>query len=150
MKTGIPELDEMIGLRNTGGETEEIDSGSVMLIRGEPGSGKTTLGLQILSNNAKDLAGAQTVSHPPQPADRAKFLFISLEQEPTHVLRRVHESYLFFQDTPVQEILHFDRHRGKTPGKKATVSGRRSSNPSVTFCSAYGRESPPRPKAKGC
>jgi hypothetical protein len=109
MKTGIPELDEMIGLRNTGGETEEIDSGSVMLIRGEPGSGKTTLGLQILSNNAKDLAGAQTVSHPPQPADRAKFLFISLEQEPTHVLRRVHESYLFFQDTPVQEILHFDR-----------------------------------------
>jgi archaellum biogenesis ATPase FlaH len=98
MKSGIPELDEMIGLQTTGEESKEIAPKTVILIRGEPGSGKTTLGLQMLSHHA-EAVHAENV------------LFISLEQDPSQVLKRVKESYRFFQNINIQDMLHFNRRR---------------------------------------
>ena len=46
MKTEIKELDALLG-------NESIQPGSIIVIKGGPGSGKTTLGLQILNNNLK-------------------------------------------------------------------------------------------------
>ena len=48
--TEIEVLDKLLGFK---GEKSNIKPkpGSIILIRGEPGSGKTTLGLQILSQN---------------------------------------------------------------------------------------------------
>lgn len=74
--TGIDELNHMIGsISRTGtSEIEDLPStcqgiyqGSIVLIRGEPGSGKTTLAMQILnsflgSNNSKDKRVGRIVS----------------------------------------------------------------------------------------
>jgi len=98
MRTGISELDEMIGLKSMGEGMEEIPPKNVVLIRGEPGSGKTTLGLQILSHNAR------------RPTAK-NILYISLEQNPELVLSRVQESFQLFQDIDVKKINVYNRDR---------------------------------------
>jgi KaiC/GvpD/RAD55 family RecA-like ATPase len=49
--TGIEELDKMLGV-NKGKKGEKIYN-KIVLIKGGPGSGKTTLGLQIINNHLK-------------------------------------------------------------------------------------------------
>lgn len=73
MSTGVKELDRVLG----GG----IVSGSVVLLGGEPGIGKSTLALQVLANMA--LAGADTVlvtgeESPAQVASRAERLAVDV------------------------------------------------------------------------
>jgi ABC-type glycerol-3-phosphate transport system substrate-binding protein len=51
-KTGIKELDTMLGIeKNSNGKKE--NNNRIALIKGGPGSGKTTLGLQVLHNHLK-------------------------------------------------------------------------------------------------
>jgi len=108
MRTGISELDEMIGLPNPGEGSEEISRGKVILIRGEPGSGKTTLGLQILSNFIQNInLGLESQGKAASP--ESQVMFISLEQDPQQVLAKVQDAFLFFHNITTDEILKFDR-----------------------------------------
>ena len=82
--TGIDELDRLLG----GG----FAPGTVVLLRGGPGSGKTTLGLQLIDRH---------LTRAIQSADRDKSevgaaVFLSLEVEPTRALTHVNESFGFF------------------------------------------------------
>jgi len=72
MKTGINALDKMLGAG--------IPTGSLVLLRGGPGSGKTTLALQIVANHLRAQEGNLAV-------------FISLEKDPTEVLEHVKLAY---------------------------------------------------------
>jgi RecA/RadA recombinase len=82
ISTGIKELDTLMGeapLLSGGGSG--IRRGSVVLIRGEPGSGKTTLGLQVLSNYLR--------------AEGNKAILFSLEESAAQVLRRMDANFNF-------------------------------------------------------
>ncbi len=65
--TGSDALDKMIHDGEASGKTTDNDirngirKGNVILIRGEPGSGKTTLALQILSNFQKENDGSKAL-----------------------------------------------------------------------------------------
>jgi KaiC/GvpD/RAD55 family RecA-like ATPase len=50
-KTNIQVLDKMLGIDKK--VEAEINNDRILLIKGGPGSGKTTLGLQILNNHLK-------------------------------------------------------------------------------------------------
>jgi len=77
--TGINVLDKMLGLSNEkkGGKTYN----KIVLIKGGPGSGKTTMGLQIINNHLKT----------------EKFIagYVSLEIEPDVSCGYVAENFLF-------------------------------------------------------
>jgi KaiC/GvpD/RAD55 family RecA-like ATPase len=74
IETNIKALDEMLG----GGMVE----GSIVLLRGAPGSGKTTLALQILEKHLKNYPGESGV-------------FISLEKAPRLVVAHMGKAYSF-------------------------------------------------------
>ena len=74
MKTGIITLDRLLGLDGN----REIEPGIIML-RGGPGSGKTTLALQIMANYLKDPANKGT--------------FVSIELEPHRILTHVNREF---------------------------------------------------------
>jgi hypothetical protein len=93
MPTGIAALDKLIS-----GDPEPqvpkqlgIPVGSSVLIRGEPGAGKTTLAMQILDAYLK----ANT-----RATDRA--VFISVEEAPMAVLERMKKQFNFFADSESQ------------------------------------------------
>ncbi len=49
-KTNIPAVDKLLGYNESLGAGTGIRPGDIIVLRGGPGSGKTTLGLQIMSN----------------------------------------------------------------------------------------------------
>ena len=72
MKTDIVTLDRLLGLEP---HDREIEPGSIILLRGGPGSGKTTLALQIMAEYLKKSG--------------AKGAFVSIELEPHRILTHV-------------------------------------------------------------
>jgi len=83
MNTGIPELDKLLG-HNPDKDVEHrgsIPIGSAVLIRGQAGSGKTTLGLQLLNQHLANT--------------NAYAAFVSLEVPPDIVVDRMHASFHF-------------------------------------------------------
>lgn len=74
VKTGVFELDVLLG----GG----IKPGSIVLVRGDPGSGKTTLAIQLL---AKHL----------QRSNHTWAVFLSLEDDPGKALERAQNAFNF-------------------------------------------------------
>jgi energy-coupling factor transporter ATP-binding protein EcfA2 len=81
-KTGFPALDKMLGFERPAWQRASIvvntnetsPKGQIVLLRGAPGTGKTTLGLQMLLN------------HLVSNASNCPGLFISLEADPKRVL----------------------------------------------------------------
>jgi len=71
LPTGILELDRLLDMGD-----EKFDDGTVILIRGGPGAGKTTLAIQILDNQLAN-------SSPEEPQFA---LFLSLENPSQRVL----------------------------------------------------------------
>ena len=69
--SGIPELDTLLGKDYE--KTEEKNYNKLILIKGGPGSGKTTLGLQILNNHLKRNKSSN---------NRYNAAYVSLELEP--------------------------------------------------------------------
>ncbi len=90
--THIEVLDKLLGLKK--GKVL-IEPGSIVLIRGEPGAGKTTLGLQILSANLEEI---RKVEQAP------KVVFFSLERDAKGVLKAVKEKYDFFASESLASI----------------------------------------------
>lgn len=87
IKTGLAELDRVLG----GG----IVPGSAILLGGDPGIGKSTIGLQVLAELARGGAAA---------------LYVSGEESPEQVKLRAHrlecnESVLILPETCVEEVL---------------------------------------------
>ena len=83
MNTGIEQLDRLLG----GG----FDPGSVILLRGGPGSGKTTLALQLLDRHL-----AQGNANSSGDSELGAGVFLSLEVEPDRALLHVNRSFGFF------------------------------------------------------
>ncbi len=81
MKTGIAVLDEMLG-------GDGIPDGSVVLLRGGPGTGKTTLALQIAADH---LAQDDTHNYA---------IFISLETTPKLATKHVARAFGFKLNYP--------------------------------------------------
>ncbi|HET6442576.1 MAG TPA: ATPase domain-containing protein [Phycisphaerae bacterium] len=75
MRTGIKALDKMLGAG--------IPTGSLVLLRGGPGSGKTTLALQIVANHLRE----------DNEDNKALGVFVSLEKDPEIVLKHVDDTY---------------------------------------------------------
>ncbi|UCC98393.1 MAG: hypothetical protein JSW66_00590 [Phycisphaerales bacterium] len=83
ISTGIKELDSLLGKGSGyGSGARGIRRGCVALVRGEPGSGKTTLVLQILSDYLKD-------------DKNNKAVLFSLEEDSTNLLGRMDKSFHF-------------------------------------------------------
>ena len=97
MWTGINALDEMLGGRG-------IPYGSTVLIRGGPGTGKTTLALQIVRQHLK------TEGH--------VAAFVSLEKEPAKVIEYANAAFNFGIDIP-------ERASGQTGKASIILVGRR-------------------------
>jgi len=84
MSTGIQELDRLLG----GG----FDPGTVVLLRGGPGSGKTTLGLQLIDRHLT--RAIRSAEHEENQVGAA--VFLSLEVDPIRALKHVKKSFGFF------------------------------------------------------
>jgi KaiC len=83
ISTGIDELDALLGKGSGYGKNERgIQKGNVALIRGEPGSGKTTLVLQILSNYLK-------------ACSKNRAVLFSLEEHSEGLLERMKRNFYF-------------------------------------------------------
>ena len=80
LKTGISALDAMLGDKG-------IPSGSIVLVRGGPGTGKTTLALQIIANHL-----AQKRQEKKQNEYAA---FVSLETDPDRAVQHAKEAFGF-------------------------------------------------------
>ena len=82
ISTGIKELDYLLGKGSThGSDARGIRRGCVALVRGEPGSGKTTLALQILSDYLK--------------SKKNKAVLFSLEENSLDLLKRMDRNFHF-------------------------------------------------------
>lgn len=89
MHTGITQLDRLLGYDPNKDEDKigSIPIGSVILIRGQPGSGKTTLALQIidryLKGGRRHAAFISLESHPKRTVDHAckTFAFENLKRQ---------------------------------------------------------------------
>jgi len=80
--TGIEELDSLLGKGSDyGSDDRGIKRGCVALVRGEPGSGKTTLVLQILSDYLKN--------------ENNKAVLFSLEEKSLDLLSRMDKNFHF-------------------------------------------------------
>jgi len=84
IKTYIEELDKLLGIHQP---PDCLDFGTTILLRGGPGSGKTTLALQIIGNFLNE------GDNPPRP----HALFISCEQEPEDVVANMQEKFSAFR-----------------------------------------------------
>ena len=86
ISTGIKELDALLGKGSAHGLNEHgIRRGCVALVRGEPGSGKTTLVLQILSDYLKNDKNTKN----------NKAILFSLEENSIDLLRRMDRNFHF-------------------------------------------------------
>jgi KaiC/GvpD/RAD55 family RecA-like ATPase len=83
IRTHIPVLDKMLGYNENYPDLGVIEDGSIVIIRGEPGCGKTTLGLQILS-------------HFLQKNPVAWGGYFSLEKDPNKVLEKMSRDFKMF------------------------------------------------------
>jgi hypothetical protein len=84
MSTGIQELDRLLG--------DGLDPGTVVLLRGGPGSGKTTLALQLIDRHL-----ARAIRSPDDSGNGVgAAVFLSLEVKPDRALSHVMESFGFF------------------------------------------------------
>jgi hypothetical protein len=84
MSTGIRELDGLLG----GG----FDQGTVVLLRGGPGSGKTTLALQLIDRHlTRAIQSTQGADDEPGAA-----IFLSLEVDAFRAVQHVRRSFDFF------------------------------------------------------
>jgi hypothetical protein len=90
-RTNIPPLDRLLGYRESLNSGTGIYPGDIIVIRGGPGSGKTTLGLQIISSY---LASDECRFMENNPAA----IFLSLETDPKKAIRKVKRDYNFFKD----------------------------------------------------
>lgn len=81
IKTGFDVLDKMLG-------GEGIKLGTSVLVRGQPGSGKTTLGLQILDSYLKKNS---------DPNVKKSALVISLEEDYKTLMIEVNNNFGFFE-----------------------------------------------------
>ena len=103
--THIDVLDKLLGLE--GGKIG-IKEGGIILIRGEPGSGKTTLGLQIMSQTLKKLHEEEEKKKNEdiegQKGKKAKVIFYSLESDPAELLGYVNKKYSFFASDDLRRI----------------------------------------------
>ena len=91
-KTNIPLLDRLLGYNESLNCGTGIGPGDIIVIRGGPGSGKTTLGLQIMSSYlASD--DCRYIEQENNPA-----AFISLELEAEKAVEKVKKDYGFFKE----------------------------------------------------
>jgi hypothetical protein len=90
-KTNIEPLDRMLGYNEDLGHGTGIRPGDIIVLRGGPGSGKTTLGLQIMSRylESEDCRYA---------GDKLAAVFLSLESEPLPIFSKVKECFGFFKE----------------------------------------------------
>ena len=82
LRTEIPVLDKLLGIEPDSSSNFYFEPNQIFVIRGEPGSGKTTLGLQILSKKIEKLANIKSNEH----EQNQKLVFISLERDPYEIL----------------------------------------------------------------
>lgn len=94
MRTQIPVLDKLLGIEPDKSSNLSLKSNQIFVIRGEPGSGKTTLGLQILSKNIERLSSIKSVDN----KQDQKLVFISLERDPLEILEYAQTHYGLFPD----------------------------------------------------
>ncbi|MBN1155461.1 hypothetical protein JXB12_11135 [candidate division KSB1 bacterium] len=94
LSTQIPVLDKLLGIESDKSSNFSLEPNQIFVIRGEPGSGKTTLGLQILSKNIEKLVSIQSDLNEKIP----KLVFISLERDPNEILRYAKTHYALFSD----------------------------------------------------
>ncbi|MCB9501650.1 MAG: hypothetical protein H6696_06900 [Deferribacteres bacterium] len=97
IKTEIPVLDKLLGFSEVKSNNSSLERSGIMILRGEPGSGKTTLGLQILSNNILKL---QFLS-PDQKKNAPRFYFISLEGDPYDIVQYSKSCFSFFENDTI-------------------------------------------------
>ena len=103
MNSGMKELDRLLGYDPEKGAAREIGSipiGSVLLIRGQPGSGKTTLALQIIDRYLQ--------------SGRRRAAFISLESAPQAVVEHAYDTFGFYNlkrsnDGKVKNLVELNR-----------------------------------------
>jgi RecA/RadA recombinase len=93
--TGIPTLDHMLGGKG-------IEDGSIVLVRGGPGSGKTTLSLQMLAHHLAPKSDPEGVS--------GSAVLLSLESPPEDVLRRARSFFPELPEPDGKRLLLLDRH----------------------------------------
>jgi hypothetical protein len=74
-------LDKLLGFGGPGDNAAEIGRGAIVLLRGGPGSGKTTLGLQWINQHLKN------------PGNSA--LLVSLEEDPEQLIKSVRMKFGF-------------------------------------------------------
>lgn len=89
--TRIDVLDKLLGYDKFERPEVRLDPGTILVIRGEPGAGKTTLGLQILSKNLEYLRQNRQ-----NDVEETKYVFFSLETDPVDVLGYAQAQYVFF------------------------------------------------------
>ena len=90
-KTNIQPLDKLLGYDETLGSGTGIKPGDIIVLRGGPGSGKTTLGLQIMSRylESDDHRGA---------GNKPAAVFLSLELDPEKAIEKAERDYGFFKE----------------------------------------------------
>jgi len=86
--THMSEIDKLIGIDGLLAPGSGISGGDIILLKGGPGSGKTTLGLQILSRYVEQLDAST--------AQNQKAIFISLESDPHSNIEKVIRDFNFF------------------------------------------------------
>ena len=92
-RTYIYSLDRLIGLSDKTSDDQKDLKGKVVLIRGEPGSGKTTLALQIVSSILQHCEDEHECG-----------AYLSLEQDPKATLVQIKNTFKFLDDSTKNRI----------------------------------------------